>query len=552
MLCRIFAEASIKIQNQSITLTIKVAKTKVESSLGLPMIHLYIDCSYFRFKVKRTIKRTGKSRKSRKEIRQIMGSKPSSQRGIIIVPDTSDNEHNQPGEIIEESGNANDAIILERPDYKLDPDFRDPLLVIAIDFGTTYSGYAFAFKGYKGKIFTANHGFTQEDDRVPTIVLLNPDKTFNSFGYEAQETYSKLNEEKVNYFYFEHFKIALSKTTDQSNKAEIRDSNGRPVDAKHIFVMLIENLLELAMDIAKGLRKGDISWIITIPATWSDLAKRTIRESVLSAGIEKRNLRFVLEPYAAALYCMQMNLSTGIGISSEYEPTSAEDQFVESNKYIIADIGGGTSDVWVFEVLGERELKELHRATEEIGGHSVNSEFSDLIATLVGETVWSKFVNNHTASYQDFMRNFERKKKSFSSEKEAVTMSVENALLDVLANTTGETFQEVVEKIGANDKVLFKPQFNKLTLDKETMEELFEPSLNGILRLLEETLDTCQEWSVHTLFLVGGYSESPYLREKIISKFSHVRVVFHEDAKLAVLKGAVMMGYKADTAANFS
>ena len=45
---------------------------------------------------------------------------------------------------------------------------------------------------------------------VPTVLLLKPDQTFHSFGYEAMNYYKRLSEdEKTRWYYFEKFKLTL-------------------------------------------------------------------------------------------------------------------------------------------------------------------------------------------------------------------------------------------------------------------------------------------------------------------------------------------------------
>ena len=46
--------------------------------------------------------------------------------------------------------------------------------------------------------------------KTPTCLLLNPDKSFNSFGYEAQDKFAELEDyEAQEYYYFERFKMIL-------------------------------------------------------------------------------------------------------------------------------------------------------------------------------------------------------------------------------------------------------------------------------------------------------------------------------------------------------
>jgi len=72
------------------------------------------------------------------------------------------------------------------------------LLVAAIDFGTTFSGYAYSFKNDPLQIQT-NAGWNAGTEklisyRTPTCVLLTSSKEFDSFGFGAENKYVKLAE----------------------------------------------------------------------------------------------------------------------------------------------------------------------------------------------------------------------------------------------------------------------------------------------------------------------------------------------------------------------
>ena len=90
------------------------------------------------------------------------------------------------------------------------------LAVVAIDFGTTYSGFAFSFIKDQGKdaIFM-NMDWVNEQgsqtSKTPTCLLLKPDLSFDSFGYDAIEKYAALQgeSEEKEYLFFKHFKMAL-------------------------------------------------------------------------------------------------------------------------------------------------------------------------------------------------------------------------------------------------------------------------------------------------------------------------------------------------------
>lgn len=87
-------------------------------------------------------------------------------------------------------------------------------VVAAIDFGTTYSGYAFSFVRDPDSIHMmrkwegGDPGVTNQ--KTPTTLLLKPNGEFHSFGFGARDHYHDLEEvEAKKWYYFEKFKMSL-------------------------------------------------------------------------------------------------------------------------------------------------------------------------------------------------------------------------------------------------------------------------------------------------------------------------------------------------------
>jgi hypothetical protein len=97
---------------------------------------------------------------------------------------------------------------------------NNKIIVAAIDFGTTFSGYAYSLRHDFERDplhITVNQGWNSGSIislKAPTTVLLKPDKTFHSFGYEAEKKYADLaeNENHENWYYFRQFKMRLNRT----------------------------------------------------------------------------------------------------------------------------------------------------------------------------------------------------------------------------------------------------------------------------------------------------------------------------------------------------
>ena len=102
-------------------------------------------------------------------------------------------------------------------------ELHDYSVIAAIDFGTSSSGYAFAFlqKG-SADISLADiqlnkwqmGSASSSTDKAPTTLLLKPDKSFDCFGYKAEDKYAKLcdTRRQAGWWYFERFKMKLYNT----------------------------------------------------------------------------------------------------------------------------------------------------------------------------------------------------------------------------------------------------------------------------------------------------------------------------------------------------
>ena len=96
------------------------------------------------------------------------------------------------------------------------------IAVVAIDFGTTYSGFAFAFNQKEGEGgIHMNKAWGNEQGlstlKTSTSLLLRPDGQFDSFGFEADEKYANFFcGEDQEYMYFKRFKMTLHKSEVES------------------------------------------------------------------------------------------------------------------------------------------------------------------------------------------------------------------------------------------------------------------------------------------------------------------------------------------------
>ena len=85
--------------------------------------------------------------------------------------------------------------------------------VVAIDIGTTFSGYAYSTQRTPTTIRANKNwgaGVGVESVKAPTCVLLDTAGKLKYFGYDAQREYKALSEaDRKKYLYFERFKMIL-------------------------------------------------------------------------------------------------------------------------------------------------------------------------------------------------------------------------------------------------------------------------------------------------------------------------------------------------------
>jgi len=88
-------------------------------------------------------------------------------------------------------------------------------VVVAVDFGTSLSGYAFAFVRDPCRAIHMMRRWDGGDpgvvnQKTPTALLLDPLGRFHSFGYTARDFYHDLDDDEARqWLFFDKFKMAL-------------------------------------------------------------------------------------------------------------------------------------------------------------------------------------------------------------------------------------------------------------------------------------------------------------------------------------------------------
>ncbi|VDI52483.1 Hypothetical predicted protein [Mytilus galloprovincialis] len=432
---------------------------------------------------------------------------------------------------------------------------RDHLLVAAIDFGTTYSGYAFSmrheFKTDPLKIH-ANQAWNSGGRallslKTPTCLLLNDKKELDSFGYEAENKYADIvmDDEQDNYYYFHRFKMNLHNNKKITSHMVLEDIRGKSVPAIEVFGLSIKALVTHLTDIldkqGTGMDKSEIQWVLTVPAIWTDAAKQFMRKSAVKAGIPEDSLKIALEPEAASIFCQYLPTKKLHGADEGFTMTEP------GAKYMVVDLGGGTADITVHEKLSNGQLKELCRAAgNDCGGTSVDGRFFQMLVKIFGGPLMKKIKDDDPSAYLDLFREFETVKRTITPEKDSkVNITIPYASLDTHCNNIlGENLADVLGSSPYSKQIAVRG--DKMRVDADVMKALFKPTIDNIISLMKEILQNKAASDVSQLLLVGGFSECILIQDAVKRNFKSKKVIIPEEAGLSVLKGAVLFGHRPE------
>ena len=135
------------------------------------------------------------------------------------------------------------------------------ILVVAIDFGTTFSGYAFSFR----------HEFEKDPLKIcssqwiggsraaislktSSCVLFHPSGEFDSFGFDAEEKYNDLAMDDLHHdwFFFRRFKMLLYNT-----EVSIITANDEDLD---IIIIIITMTMTTTTMMMVMLNRFNVLW----------------------------------------------------------------------------------------------------------------------------------------------------------------------------------------------------------------------------------------------------------------------------------------------------
>ncbi|KAG0243097.1 Heat shock 70 kDa protein 12A [Actinomortierella wolfii] len=399
-------------------------------------------------------------------------------------------------------------------------------VLVAIDFGTTFSGCAYAYtpQDQEPKLISEWPRGTPYYAKAPTINVYKIKGTkgkpeLASWGWDAKLPRGPT---KSDYIQLYKYKIQLDEMAvlPWVHHISVSEAISDYLKAIHEYSAGV-----IEQQIGNRFTRTSFRYCLTVPAMWSDRAKDTMRQAAIQAGLITQDdhpdrLMLVSEPEAAALYC---------------EKECNEYDLKDGDRFLICDAGGGTVDLIVYDVTLTDKGRNLSEVTKGHGA-TCGSMFVDL---NFGDLLSQKF-QSQGANIQDDI--IVRMVKTFAFELKPHFDGSNEIYLELPLDLQVYHIKDP-ETIGIDEGVM-------LFEASELKEKVFDPVVKQVLDLIQGQLDSATNCSA--IFLVGGFGSSAYLLKRVKQAFgSTVKTISAPyRPEIAVVKGAVYagMGLKKITA----
>lgn len=320
---------------------------------------------------------------------------------------------------------------------------------------------------------------------------------------------------------------------------------------------VLKHLGEMALDKIKdrlGLARiapGEISWVLTVPAIWSDIAKVRMRRAALKAGLiqslDAPNLNLVYEPEAAALCC------------------AMETKFAAGLRFLVVDCGGGTVDITAHEVQPDGTYRSLIKPCGDCWGSTfVDKAFYGFLCEVF--EIKLGLPNNVSGPLMNDLAKIREQITHRTGPLPTYSVPVGGLIRHLLGPFPDKQkvsrLEGQVAQFGKKkgiELLLDTTYGDNLEIPEETVKSFFKPVCDKIAPAVLAAWESLRRTPPNPLFrtqavpppqiyLVGGFSNSPFLVQHlrqylaVHAQVGPERVIYPRYPTLAVCKGAVYSG----------
>jgi len=327
--------------------------------------------------------------------------------------------------------------------------------------------------------------------------------------------------------------MALWESEDRTSEGpRMTSSAGEKFLVVDIIADYLGLLKEFAWeDITKAtagyLKESEIRWCLTVPAIWKHADKQIMRRAAQKAGIigsseeEAERLILALEPEAAAMHCQEKE----------------QHQLPEGTVFMVVDSGGGTVDITVHKVVANKKLEEVVEGTGgPYGSTYVDKYFlENFLARKITDDVINRYHEEEPVNFLEMMDSWELSKCNYDQRTERY-FPIPNKLYRILRDRYPEVLKRLTDEQDGEDESIY--------ISPECMKEIFKSTLDGLVHEVHKQFERLGSKKCHFMYLVGGFTDSVLLRERIDEEFKDkvTKIVIPPTPGAAVVEGAVAFG----------
>ncbi|GAQ09157.1 hypothetical protein ALT_6478 [Aspergillus lentulus] len=421
-------------------------------------------------------------------------------------------------------------------------------LVVGVDYGTTFTGVSYAFLGEASLpiinlvcSWPAPYGHVT-GIKVPSKIAYPQGNCViqkNSWGFRIEHGASA----------FAWTKLLLDSGVDIThfNDTALDEATAMGImklpQGKVAIQVVTEFLREVYVHTCRELEKGLVKFCpplrlrdvhmefwFTTPAVWSDQTRFEYKEAAIRAGFGPSDDRpddticMLCEAEAAALAAFETMPLCGPGM-----------QIKPGDGVLICDCGGGTVDVTSYLISEVSPKLLFDELTSAVGGMCGATAIDRNFYLFMSERFGAAFKDlpfTQKAPGSKFMDNFQVIKETFCC---SAVDRVYRLPLAMALNNPNPTF--------------FDAENQLVLLSSNDLRGIFDPVLRQITQLIHRQIESANQeigrFVINKIVLVGGFSQSAYLRERISGTFAvdgKLAILTPADPQAMVMRGAAIRG----------
>nr|XP_022303932.1 heat shock 70 kDa protein 12A-like isoform X2 [Crassostrea virginica] len=428
----------------------------------------------------------------------------------------------------------------------------DPLVIVAIDLGSSFSGYAYQYTADYQKETTKNILYSswpeknvKFSEKTVSCLLLNSDGSLNSFGFEAVNINSKMLRDQKNrkmknetfssyspqdFFLFRNYKAILctkdfegqTMITDETGKKELPITTILQESIRYFSVKALETL-----SAERNIKREDVYWVLTVPAIWNDSEKHIMEEAAKMVGLPHASFTLVSAAEAAVQFTKQDNLfCIKMDEKEDFVPFNS----MKMPAFLVMDLGGGAAKITVYK---DQLLPKTTLINEKCGGCKINEAFLQIWKDIYGAD-FNKCIENYPDEIHELQQNFELIKKSICDTK-PITIHIPECICEV---------EDYKEKINNSERYPgLKVNRGKVDIPIVIIRDLYSKVINELKSIINSLMKE-EEDPIKGIILVGGFSESNEVFESLKDEYKDIHFFRPPENGLFILKGAVMWGFQ--------